>query len=91
MASIISKEPCHAYPLGTIGCVDRSQCWEPCGELGKSMENAQTSMPPYGNVTIHLKPYYKHQGEISFNRPVTKAQWDAINAIFAKANAKVGK
>jgi hypothetical protein len=34
--------PCtNAAHMGEHACSDRSQCWEPCGELGKSAEHAK--------------------------------------------------
>lgn len=35
------KQPCqHPEKMGEFACADKSQCWEPCGELGKSEEHA---------------------------------------------------
>lgn len=37
-------EPCPCKEeMGEFACEDKSQCWEPCGELGKSEEHAVVS------------------------------------------------
>lgn len=37
----MDKEPCNNKEMGEHACSDRSQCWEPCGELGHSAEHAR--------------------------------------------------
>lgn len=37
---------CQNESMGEHACSDRSQCWEPCGELGKSEEHARVYDPP---------------------------------------------
>ena len=32
-------EPCQNQAMGIHRCKNRSQCWEPCGELGHSEEH----------------------------------------------------
>lgn len=34
-------QPCQDQRMGEFCCKDRSQCWEPCGELGKSEKHAK--------------------------------------------------
>lgn len=34
---------CQNKDMGEYACSDRSQCWEPCGELGHSAEHASTA------------------------------------------------
>jgi len=36
-----AKLPCQNKDMGEHACSDRSQCWEPCGELGHSAEHAR--------------------------------------------------
>lgn len=37
----MNKIPCTDPDMARIGCADRSQCFEPCGELGHSLEHAK--------------------------------------------------
>lgn len=34
--------------MGDYACSNKEQCWEPCGDLGKSEEDAVESFPDYG-------------------------------------------
>ena len=36
--------------MGEFSCADRSQCWEPCGEMGKSEQHARVAHEP-GSAT----------------------------------------
>lgn len=38
--------------MGEFACSNRAQCWEPCGELGKSEEHARPSSRPPLQVLI---------------------------------------
>lgn len=38
-------EPCPDKERDEYACKNRHQCWEPCGELGKSEEHAQVAQP----------------------------------------------
>lgn len=54
------RQPCpDGANMGEYACGDRSQCWEPCGELGKSAQHAQpaSKRPAHGcpGYAYHLK------------------------------------
>lgn len=43
--SVAVKEPCPDKDRTEYACENRHQCWEPCGELGKSEEHAIKHRP----------------------------------------------
>ena len=41
---IFGKKKCpEAFKMGEHACADRSQCFEPCGDLGRSAEHAKSA------------------------------------------------
>ena len=37
-------DPCPDLTMGKFACKNKSQCWEPCGDLGHSEEHAVISV-----------------------------------------------
>ena len=51
------QEPCPDKERDEYTCKNRHQCWEPCGELGKSEEHTQPKEPEQEPVAITTGAY----------------------------------
>lgn len=44
----------NAVHMAEHACADKTQCWEPCGELGHSAEHARVAPAHLQNIPLHF-------------------------------------
>jgi hypothetical protein len=59
--------------MGEYACKDRSQCWEPCDELGHSEEHAQITVVGPSGSDWELVGYFLEEG----------GRWTKMDNIYA--------